>query len=586
SRASSVVARASDDLRQRAMQIVHGMLAGYGAEEPVPREDQPSNYLLQMDLEGYKSLAVFFPLLFLFCAALTIYTLMVRIVNSQRNQIGFLRASGVPVHVLTRHYLLYSLICGGLGSVLGVSLGLYLSWLLTRFYLQFLSIPVIASPIHWDATAFGVGIGLLSCGVAGHFSARRVARLQPAEAIREEAVEPGHKPFIERLVPRRLRQSYIWQIPFRNIFRKPRRTAYTIIGIALAMVLLLVSLGSRDASLDSIGTYLDEIMRYDLQAGFLPAQTKSIEFHVSQMPGVTGAEAALEIPVEIRRKDRVVNTVIVGLPPGSHLETLVSPGGEPVRVHDRALLMSESNRRKLGVEIGDVVHLAFARNDEDIHIEVPVHVGELIRQPVGSYVYMSATGVKRIFERDLGLPIGAITRLMVRAKPDYLKQLKERLLRIPNVAAVEESKFMRTQLEDAVEMNMSFSWAMILLGAGLALAVIYNTVTINIMERTRELASMRAQGMSRWTIAALITVENLTTGTMGLIVGLPLGIATNHAFVSSLENEIMNFQPVIYPSSFATTIISVLVVIVLSQVPGILHINRLNLAEATKLRTG
>ncbi|MFO7946181.1 MAG: FtsX-like permease family protein, partial [Armatimonadota bacterium] len=137
SRASSVVARASDDLRQRAMQIVHGMLAGYGAEEPVPREDQPSNYLLQMDLEGYKSMAVFFPLLFLFCAALTIYTLMVRIVNSQRNQIGFLRASGVPVHVLTRHYLLYSLICGGLGSVLGVSLGLYLSWLLTRFYLQF-----------------------------------------------------------------------------------------------------------------------------------------------------------------------------------------------------------------------------------------------------------------------------------------------------------------------------------------------------------------------------------------------------------------------------------------------------------------
>ncbi|MFP3905297.1 MAG: hypothetical protein ACLFWB_13715, partial [Armatimonadota bacterium] len=86
--------------------------------------------------------------------------------------------------------------------------------------------------------------------------------------------------------------------------------------------------------------------------------------------------------------------------------------------------------------------------------------------------------------------------------------------------------------------------------------------------------------------AALITVENLTTGTMGLIVGLPLAMLTNHAFISSFENEIMNFQPVIYPSSFATTIISVLVVIVLSQIPGILHINRLNLAEATKLQTG
>ncbi len=583
---NNVCGRGEEGQRDRVMTTAHAMLRRYGAEEPVPRKKQPSNYLLQMDLEGFKQNAVFFPLLFLFSASLTIYTLLVRIVNSQRGQIGFMRASGVSVKALTWHYLYYALLCGGMGGVLGVIAGIYMSLALTRYYLNFLAIPVIHNPMHWPTVVVGVAAGVLSCGIAGYFSSRRVALLDPAVALREEVATVGRRPLIERLLPVLGRLSFYWRIPLRNIFRNRRRTLYTAIGIAMGVSLILISLAIRDAMFDSIDTYIQQIQRYDLQASFIPPQTASIGFHVAQWPGVRKTETTLALPVELRRGKRVVNTVLVGLEPGSHLQALVSPEGRAVQVHGSAVLMSAANRKKLDAETGDVIRLAFALNDEDTNIEVPVRVGEIIRQPVGSHVYLPAATVRRIFERDLGLPKKSVTTLMVLAETDHLKMIKEKLYDVPNVAAVEDSRKTRGQLVEMMELNLGFIAIMITLGAGLALAIIYNTVSINIVERTRELASMRAMGMARRTVGVLITVENLLVGVLGLVGGIPLGYILNQVLVASWENETMQFEAVIFPASYFITIIAIVLTILLSQIPGIRQLNRVDLAAATKVTSG
>jgi len=567
-----------------AMRMAHKLLKKYGAEEAVPRAKQPSNYLLQQDVSGFRQMAIVFPLLFLFAASLTIYTLLVRIVNSQRGQIGFLRASGMSLETIIWHYMNFALVCGFAGSVGGVIVGTLLSRRLTAWYLDFLNIPVIANPMHWGPVSVGVAVGVLSCAAAGYFSTRRVAMLAPAVALREEAVSPGHQPLIERWLPFVSRASFFWRIPIRNIFRNARRAVYTAIGIAIGVSLVLVSLANRDAMLDSIGTYLEEIMRYDLQAAFMPPQTASVGFHVAQWPGVTKTEAAIELPVEVHRGEKVLNTVLIGLEPGSHLQTLVSPEGRPLQVHGGTLLISRRSRRKLGVEGGDVVRLAFAHNDEDINIEVPVRVGEVIRQPVGTYVYMPAAAVRRIFEAELGMPSGSVTALMVRGADSHLNMIKKKLYKMPNVAAVEDARHIRDQLLEMIAMSLGFTAIMVALGCGLALAIIYNTVSINIVERTRELASMRAMGMSRKALSILITVENLMLGFMGLAGGIPLGYLLNVALIASWENEMVQLQAVILPRSYLITIFGAIIVILLSQIPGIRGLHRMDLAQATKFR--
>ena len=57
-----------------AMRHTHAMLRRYGAEKPVPRAEQPSNYMLELDLQGWQFMAVVFPFLFLFSAALIAFS--------------------------------------------------------------------------------------------------------------------------------------------------------------------------------------------------------------------------------------------------------------------------------------------------------------------------------------------------------------------------------------------------------------------------------------------------------------------------------------------------------------------------------
>ena len=135
-------------------------------------------------------------------------------------------------------------------------------------------------------------------------------------------------------------------------------------------------------------------------------------------------------------------------------------------------------------------------------------------------------------------------------------------------------------------MSAAFTGMMVLLGAGLALAIIYNTVSINIVERTRELASMRAMGMGKWSVGALITIENLLLGGLGIVIGIPLGLWMFRAVVQLQQNDIIAMEPIIYPKSYVITVIGIVVAILLSQVPGIMQLNRMNLAQATKTTGG
>jgi putative ABC transport system permease protein len=52
-----------------------------------------------------------------------------------------------------------------------------------------------------------------------------------------------------------------------------------------------------------------------------------------------------------------------------------------------------------------------------------------------------------------------------------------------------------------------------------------NTMSMTIVERTREIGTLRALGMKRWSIVRLFTMEGLLLGVAGSLLGLPLALA-------------------------------------------------------------
>jgi putative ABC transport system permease protein len=181
----------------RRSDIYNGARTAYLIE----REDQPSYRLLEQDLEGLQSYAVFFSFLFLGMAALTIYVLLNRLIAGQRVQIGLLRALGYGKAAVMTHYLGFALVVGLAGTITGVLAGYAMSQFFTEFYISYINLPVAIVVPHFDTMLIGVIIGLGVPLIAGFLPAWGVLKLHPVESMRPPAPPATHRAIIERLLP-------------------------------------------------------------------------------------------------------------------------------------------------------------------------------------------------------------------------------------------------------------------------------------------------------------------------------------------------------------------------------------------------
>ena len=125
-------------------------------------------------------------------------------------------------------------------------------------------------------------------------------------------------------------------------------------------------------------------------------------------------------------------------------------------------------------------------------------------------------------------------------------------------------------------------WVMLGFGAVMALAIVFTVVTVNILERSREIATMRTLGEGRGRIAAMITIENVLLGLAGLAPGILLGYALATFFFNLIQTDMFSFGLVIFPRTYVLTAGIVILIMLISQLPGIRQVNRLDLPSVIK----
>jgi putative ABC transport system permease protein len=574
-----------------AMREARRLLAAYRPEDPVPREDQPSYQLLEQDLQGFQAYAVLFPMLFLGVAGSTVYTLLMRMVHRQRPIIGLLRALGFVRRRVVLHYLCAAALVGALGSAAGSGLGYVLAGWTTRWYATFLSVPYIVVIPQWGVLAAGLLIGTGVCLLAGVLPARSAARVRPAEALRAAAPAAGRVVPLDRVVPGLRNARIVWRLPVRNLFRHPRRTASTLFGVAAAIALMMVARGLLDSAEAALNLFVGDVIRDDMRLEFMGFQDRSVVNRVRGWPGVIWAEGTLEVPVEFERGTRRYSAVLVGLEPGTRLQYLENEDGTEMSVSAAGLLLGQTLRQRLGVEEGDVVLLSLPRSlTRDQPRVRAARVAGFVWQPIGTIAYMPLDRVRQLFREDLPLPVGAVTGVRVKADPRYLGEIRQRLLDLPGAGAVQVQADIRRMFDSLMAQSRRFIWIMFLFGMALAFSITFSMITINVLERTSEVATMRTIGVGRWRIFCMITAENLLTSALGVCAGLPLGRALVEMFFRAAQTaeqaELFSMKVVVSPSTYALAAAAVVLVVFLSQIPSIVQVGRLDLARATKEQAG
>ncbi len=562
--------------QEEVISKVKSILRPYGLKETVKLKDQLSNMMIKQEIKELETFAVAFPVIFLTAAAMVMYILLLRMVKNQRGQIGVLRAMGFSKRRIWLHYLLYALLIGLLGSILGVLAGYVLGKYLTQMYTTWFNIPVLTIKIYWKALLVGTGLTTVFCLAAGLQATHSIVRLSPIEAMRPEVPTSFKKPWLERKGLQWFALSIASKMVLRNLFRNGLRTLLTSVGIVMAVGLVVVSLFLYDA-FDYLMT--EDFQRqqiHDMKVSFTRPLPVAAATSLVKIEGVDQAEPVLELPFEMRNGSRKEEAALTGLNPGTGMYRFSTPGGQPVRLPASGILVAEQLADKLKVKTGDYLRTKSLIGEEK---KTTVRVAGVIKQYIGGGCYGSIDQVGRLAGEGPAAT-GALLKVKYRAENGIRKELNKSNL----VSTVAITRAMLDIFQQYMGMFYTFIGVSVTFAGVMGVAVIFNTTTVNILERQRELVSLRVMGFSFRETARMVVMENLVLGVFTLLVGLPYGNLLARWLVRALANEIMSMPVVIYPRTYLMVAVLTMVMIILALVPNLRYLKSLNLVEVIKTK--
>ena len=562
--------------REATIAATEALLQPHVLTQTVRQEDQPSNAGLQLDLQGAEEVANLLPTLVLIVAALSIFIALSRMVQAQREQIGLFMAMGYGRGTVLRHYLAYAVLIALVGSLAGVALGLWLGSGLTGVYADTLGIPLIEHEFQPQPPITATVVSIVIAFIAGLVPAWRSARMQPAAAMRRDpqvALVRGSIPWVERALRLVFTPPLTLRIPLRAIFRTRVRTLYTVAGVSFAMVLLLTSAGMFDTMTAMLDRQYEQAERWDLDVSLRATTDAAIRQTVAAWPEVRSVEPTLEGFGQLEHAGKSADVLVMALPTDTRLHRFQGPDSRGANLGEGRAILSLYGSRALDATAGDRVTLNTPTGTTTLTVAGVTH------ESLGtSGLFLGLADAQRLAGAE-----GLYNGLLIATAAGQAETVAGRLYDLPGVERVNVKAHTVEDWNEFLSLPNMLTRILFIGALVMAAAIVFNTVTVNVLERQRELATMRTLGQTRGRLALMMVLENVLVGTGALVPGFLLGTGMAYSVINSFSTDLLTMTLWIAPGSYAAIGISMLIVVALSVLPAIRRVNRMDLAEVTKV---
>lgn len=560
----------------QVLAAVDRLLAPYGCGASGGRDTNVSHRFLTDEILGLKSTAVFVPTLFLGVAAFLLNVVLLRLVGTQREQIGTMKALGVSNAEIGWHYakLVGTIVLGGVA--LGVGLGAWMGTWWTRFYAAFYRMPVWSFVLDPDVVVSAAGIALAAGALGLASGVRRAASLPPAEAMRPPSPPVYRRTMFERLVPGRLLGASGRMI-LRDIARRPGRTLLSSLGIGFAVAILVAGSSMFDAMDVMMDAQFGRALRDDVSVSFVEPRGPVALEPLRHLPGVRIAEGFRAVPVTLRNGHRTYVTAITGLAPDGVLRRVTGRQGDPVAMPDDGVMLTKALADRLGLSPGDVVTAQVMEGQRPRwDLVVTATADELM----GSQGWMALPALARRLDDG-----GTISGAALRVDPEARPALYDALRTMPGVAGVVAMQAIRKSFDEVMaQYVLGFAAVLVGFAALMAAGVVYNAARVSLAERERELASMRVLGFSRAEVSGILLGELAVHVALALPAGCLLGWTFSWAMAQGFDNDLYRLPTTILPSTYAMACLTVVGVALAVALAVRRRLDRLDLVSVLKTR--
>ncbi len=558
------------------LNAVDQLLAPYGGTGAYPLADQASNQFVNEEIGGLEAAAVGVPPIFLAVAAFLLYIVINRMVQSEREEIGLMKAFGYTnVEVGAQYFKLVLAIAIG-GALAGCLLGIAGGRGLIHIYVSYFKFPFLVFQL--DPTSFvtGVSVSILAASAGGLLVLRSVFALTPAAAMRAPApADYSRTKKLGHLMNRFLDQPS--RMVLRRVTRQPARMLGAMIGIACGMA-LSVSMITIYAGFDrTIDLTFNVVDRSDLSVGFTHAASESTIFALARMEGVTRVEPVRHVPVVLRNGLASHRGVVTGLAPEARLSRALDSDLGEIALEGGGIVLSTALASKLNIKAGEMLTVD-VRTGRQPNLRIPVTA--VAESLLGAPSYMNLDALNRAL-REPNRVTGAYLSIdSARAKVIYAA-LKD----MPTVAGVS----VKSQAETAFQtlMNTGAGAIRYVMGAiafVITFGIVYNAARIAFAERSRDLASLRVIGFSKGEAAFVLLGELAIVTLVALPIGSLLGYYLSFGIAAGFSSELYQIPAIFDPVSYGFAAMVVLAAAIVSGWLVKRDIDRVDLVTALKTR--
>jgi putative ABC transport system permease protein len=333
----------------------------------------------------------------------------------------------------------------------------------------------------------------------------------------------------------------LWKFALRHIMGRPGRTTLTLLSVVIAVAAVTsVTIATSTTRVAYREMFASVSGRSELEVTAAGGGSfdESILEQVRQTPGVRVAVPVVQRPTIMYARDRRVKLVTLGIDPKRDREVRDYTVAEGRFVNgDDGILLETSFARDLGVKVGDEVKLLTPRR----RIQRVDVIGLLASEGasamrLGGLVFMPLSQAQSLFTGP-----GQIDSIEIVLDPSADADAVEKELadRLPTGTSVRPPAT-RTRLveetlsssEQGLQLASSFSLL-------LATFIILNTSMMNVGERRRQLAIMRAIGATRSQLGRLLYSESLGLGIIGTVLGSLAGWAGAYVLIHALDRILL-----------------------------------------------
>jgi len=330
----------------------------------------------------------------------------------------------------------------------------------------------------------------------------------------------------------------LWRIAIRDLGRNRRRSALTLIAVAMGLALVIAlhsyEMGAIQGSIeDNIRVQTSHVQvregSYDedkvsLKWEDLLEEPLDLAAQAQTLAEVRAAAPVLWASGILGTVEESVGVRVFGIDPPSELAAPYREGlvaGEFLTPDDRgSVLISQRLAKSLGLTAGDDVSLLINTSGEQ-----PDEATFTIR---GLY----DTGLPAFDEATIFLPLAkaqAFTRAGERASAVLVllhdqedADVVASALRAPGLGVLTWRDLNRLMLQ-TTESAMGILYLIYLIVLAIVAVVVANTMLMSVFERTREMGILAALGMKGRQIMTMFMLESATLGAIGVILGVVLG---------------------------------------------------------------